>query len=753
MKESKDQSPSKKRPTPKRTRAWWTGGSYLISIPGKVLGILRWKGFRLFAAGVATAVVVSIVGGLIMTWPILEKLYGYYRWAQEFDMEQVTKMPETSFVYDRNGEVLQRLFEEYRLPVTSEEIPDRLRHAVIATEDERFYLHFGFDPISIFRAATRNVFSGRIGSGASTISQQLARNSANIFERTLPRKIKEVFLAMRIEQQFTKEEILTLYLNRIFYGSRVYGIGAAAESYFGKKPGELTISECAMLAGIISGPNSFSPWHNPELAREARDRSIHRMLEEEYITPEEAKAALAEPLHIRPRMDIPSSHAVSAILDALPEGFDSNITTTGGIRIYSTIDKPFQEAAEKGLNEALTGIESERSFPHQTRKKYLSEEPGSRSNPEYLQGAFVAIHNEDGGILALVGGRSFEESSFNRATFGERQVGSTLKPFVYANLFDQRNAAAFTLINVGEFDLHQPDFAFSSGKNNFVPIRQALETSNNFASMRAVLAGGVEEFADLVQRASGQPIPAFPSSALGACELTPLQLTSAYTVFPNQGVLIEPHLISRIESADGEILYRHYDQSERVLSEETAFQVVSILKGVVDHGTAARLRHRYGFKKEPLAGKTGTTDDYKDGWFVGFNRNVTAGVWVGLDQPQRIMYAGYSNRTALPPWAAIMKEGLRLYPSEDFEPPPTLKLAQRTEETSFLFFKSISKKGQPEYVPMEKETSVLAKVDSPLRTVTSWSEMGGESPFGFPRPTQRREEDFWESLGNFLFGD
>lgn len=585
----------------------------------------------------------------------------YGLWALAFDMGRVSRMPATSLILDRNGVVLQRFYEEHRLLVGSKFIPKRLKQAVVATEDKRFYRHLGFDPFATARAVTFNLTGRAATSGASTITQQLARNSANMFERTLDRKAKELALAIRIELAFSKDEILTFYLNRIFLGRHVYGVGAAAEAYFGKRPADLNLQECALLAGIISAPNAFSPWRSPEKARESRARALGRMAEQGFITAAEAKAANAEPLILRPLMDIPASHAVDAVGEELRRIVGRDAVFRGGLKVRTTVDLALQRKAEEELERWLSEVERMPGYRHPGRASW---DPDAQGNGDilktpYLQGAFVAIDNADGGIVAMVGGRSFEESPFNRATRARRQAGSSLKPFIYATAFRDLGMAAFTEIDKSPFDLKRAKVGPPPTSQNptFITARHALETSDNFAAMRAGLAEGLEPFAALVRAATGGPVPLYPSSLLGACEFTPLQLASAFTVFPCLGSTPEPFIVQSIHDADGKEIYRHTQVRRPVLSPQVAYQIHDILRGVVDRGTAAQLRKTFGLKGE-LGGKTGTTDDYRDAWFIGYCPSLTAAAWVGLDKPQTVIAGGYASRLAVPLWGRIMRHAL-----------------------------------------------------------------------------------------------
>jgi penicillin-binding protein 1A len=684
--------------------AWWNRGA-----SGRTSRFFRKR--WLILAGVAGLLVVGL-GGILLVAMLL--VSPYVKWAWDFDLKQVEEMPQTTIVYDRNGYVLQRMFEENRIFVPFDEIPAVIKNAVIATEDKRFYQHNGFDAVSTLRAAVQNAFGSRIVSGASTITQQLARNSANMSERTIERKLRELFLAIRLEQVYSKDEIMTYYLNRIYFGKQNYGIATATDAYFGKKTSELTLSEAAMLAGIISAPNAFSPWGNaePVKARAARSRALRRMLALGFITEEEANRTENEPLAIRPIIQHPGSHPVAALRAQLPEFLSRDDLVRGGLRIYTTIDVSFQRAAEAQLEEALVEVEKTRGYRHPTRAQVLEAAGEDGAVGGYLQGAFVAISNRDGGILAMVGGRNFDESTFNRAIFGSRQVGSTLKPFVYATAFNVLNICGFTQVDDSPFDLK---LGMSSGAIPVGPfpewrsVRVALQSSNNYAAMRTAVAAGLDNFAFLVKQASGVEIEPYASSALGACSLTPLELAGAYTIFANGGMKVEPHLITHVTDEAGTVLYQGRAASRRVLSPEIAFQIHSLLAGVINAGTGRAARSTYGLQGE-LAGKTGTTNDFKDSWFAGYSSEVTSVAWVGFDEPKTVMAGGYASRLALPIWSRIMKLAEPHYTPRPFTPPAGLVWSR--PQIDLGLFQVSQPGGAADYLRQDQLQAYLPRIDS-----------------------------------------
>lgn len=643
--------------------------------------------------------IISGVGAVILA-PIA--YYGF--WALSFDMRKVSHMPATSVILDRNGVILQRFYEEHRLLVGSKFIPKQLKAAVVATEDKRFYYHLGFDPVATTRAIFNNATKSAGISGASTITQQLARNSAGMFEHTLDRKAKELALAIRIELAYSKDEILTFYLNRIFLGRHVYGVGAAAEAYFGKRPNDLNLQECALLAGIISSPNAFSPWRSPEKARDSRARALNRMADQRLISAAEAKAANAEPLILRPLVDLPASHAVDAVGEELTQIVGHAAALRGGLKVRTTIDLNLQRNAETELERWLSEVERMKGYKHPSREASNAGDArpgGDATKTPYLQGAFVAIENASGGILALVGGRSFEESPFNRATRARRQPGSALKPFIYAAAFRDLGMAAFTEIDSSPFDLKKTELGrVPYGPTaNYITARAALENSDNYAAMRTGLTAGMDPFAKLVAQAARTEIPSYPSSFLGACELTPVQLTAAFTTFPCLGRSPEPFLIQTIHNADGKEIYHRRLATRPILSPQVAYQIHDMLRGVVQRGTAAQLKTQFKLAGE-IAGKTGTTDDYRDAWFVGYNPAITASAWVGLDQPQTIIARGYASRLAVPLWGRIMRHAISNADAKATIPVPRGLHRQQgtTAVRIFSFFESRTPTGPEEWV-------------------------------------------------------
>lgn len=583
--------------------------------------------------------------------------------AAAVNLTIVEKMPEASLIFDCNGQNLGRFFDENRILMPTGPLPKKLAAAVVATEDQRFYHHSGIDPLGIARAMLSNLFGTGIRQGASTITQQLARNSIGRFERTYDRKMLEIFLALRIEQRFTKEQILRAYLNRIYYGQGIYGAETAANAFFGKTVNDLDLSEAGLLAGMISGPNSFSPWKNYKAALAARTRALNRMEKEGVITAAQHKQAEAQPLSLRPRTNFAGSYYQDEIRKLLEDVVGPDQLAQGGMKVFSTIDYGLQETAERVLVQSLTEVEQSSDYPR-------------RRQAGILQGAFYAQDPATGAIRAMVGGRDYQTSPFNRATMAHRQVGSTLKPLVYGAAFAEKGFSPATWIENTTFDLTKPDGQdLPTGPRTFLRVNDAIVKSDNYAAVRMGNMVGPELFVYYAQQAGIQSgIPPFQSSYIGACQLTLAEMTGLYATFANGGVWNKPYLITEVRDENDMVIYRHEPESRRVFSVEIARQITGILQNVIDYGTGQPIRSKFNFK-EPAAGKTGTTNDYRDAWFMGFTTSLAGGVWVGLDQPATTMPGGYGGRLALPIWARVFLAAKDHYTMAEFPMPETLEKA------------------------------------------------------------------------------
>ncbi|MGI9173026.1 MAG: transglycosylase domain-containing protein, partial [Chthoniobacterales bacterium] len=579
-------------------------------------------------------------------------------------------------VFDVDGKIYSRLAGANRLIVPLKEVSPYFINALLAREDTRFYQHGGMDPRGLLRAVFRNVTSGSVKQGASTITQQLARNSLPLGGRTLRRKMLEAMVALRIERQFSKEQILELYVNRIYFGSGCYGVETASQAYFGKNASKLNLSEAALLAGLIRSPNRFSPLKNPEAAAAQRNTVLDRMVELKKISATEARQAKATKVASNPRRlpQIQENYAMDAVQRDLnllltPEQIDF-----GGLYIYTTLEPSVQKAATDSLETQLAKVERQSGFRHPRKANYQPPANGEDAAMPYLEGAVVVIDNASGGIRALVGGRDYGDSKFNRAIApANRQVGSAFKPFVYAMAFT-RGMLPGAAIDDGPLQPGEVPEAGnwspgnSDGKyNGMQQASYGLIHSRNTMSVRVgAFAGAAAVQQEGAKLGLGDKIPPGAATYIGSFESNLKDLTSAYSVFPNAGVRKQSYIIERIDDPDHNPIYRAAHVSTRALDPSAAWMTTELLEQVLTRGTAASARS-FGFKLH-AAGKTGTTNDYKDAWFLGYTTALTCGVWVGFDQPQTIMSRGYGSALALPVWTSTMMKAADHYPAQPFRP-------------------------------------------------------------------------------------
>ncbi len=612
-------------------------------------------------------------------------LAGYYFvLSLRFDLHQVGHIPERSWLYDMDGKIYTRLHGENRILTDLKNVSPYFKEALLAREDARFYQHHGIDLVGTSRALINDLLHRGVRQGGSTITQQLARNSFFLGGRDLGRKILEAFVALRIEAGFTKDQILENYINRIYFGSGYYGLETASEAYFGKPASGLTLPEAALLAGLIRSPNRYSPFNNPDGAIAQRNEVLQRMAELKMITPPQAEAADRSPLRVasrRPRAP-QENYAIDALYRELQGLVSQDQIDGGGLRIYTTIDPALQQASEAAVNNWLTEVEQKPGYKHPRKSDYSESDRANEADTDYLQGASVTMDNRTGAIRALVGGRDYQQSKFNRVLQANRQIGSTFKPFVYAAAYSQGMMPG-TLVSDGP--LHRGEIVGapnwnpqnSDGQNRGVrPARDGLIYSRNLMSIRVGELATLERVRNLGLTAGlARDIPNTPAIYLGAFESTLRDVTAAYSSLAARGVRRQPYLIERIDDAEGHVLYQAHPAQTQVLSPAIAWMIAQTIRGVVDHGTASSARSlgldRYA------AGKTGTTDDYKDAWFVGFTNSLTCGVWVGFDQPQTIEQRGYGATLALPIWVRIMEKASRQkYPDGEFPAPEPLVRVQ-----------------------------------------------------------------------------
>lgn len=723
----------------------------------------------------------AAAGALVL---VLIVAYGVYLFSGLPSLEKIEnpRAELATKVYSADGEVLDQFYIKNRSHLAFQDMPKSVISALIATEDKDFYDHWGVDLIRFMKAMVKNVFALRLKEGASTITQQLSRNlylghnDRHVFD-TVTRKIREFITAIQLERSFTKDEILEFYLNVVYFGRGAYGIQAASQVYFGKQPAELSLAEVSTLIAMLKGPGYYDPSTHPDRAASRRNVVISQMEKYGYITEGEAKEAREEQLELRTADDIRvagiAPHYVEYVrrqlaLKAEKYGFDMY---RDGISVYTSIDSRMQRYANRAIEEHLA--QYQKTFDSQwdwskekealakvidqsirTSPEYLSAETGQQQDSVYLalksspawvdsmkrvaktiEVGFIAIDPKTGNILALVGGRNGRNFKYglNHVTQIRRQPGSAFKPFVYTVAIDNGYPPCFEVQNLpvtimmGDGTRWTPSNADGEygGK---MTIREAIKHSVNIVAVRTMDQNfaPVNQVIDYAKRMGiNSPLPPVTSLALGVGEVTPLELTAAYGVFANHGVYVQPISILKIEDKDGTVLEDNMPAQREVLSEETSFIMTSMLEGVVNGGTGAHVRD---FFQLPAAGKTGTTTDFADAWFVGYTPQIVAGIWVGFDNNSVHFktWDGQGGRAAAPIWGRFMKyvydDPSIAMPLEYFEKPPKVLSETICSET---------KKLATEYCPeTEKEyfteKTLPGKCDK--HTTARWKD--GEEPGG-----------------------
>lgn len=591
---------------------------------------------------------------------------------------------QTSKVYAADGRFITELGLERRTLITLKDIPKHVRDAVILTEDKRFYSHHGIDYYRIFGALARNVRAGSYVQGFSTITMQLARNvfSDRISrEKTLLRKIKEARVASAIEKRYSKDKILELYLNQVYLGNGAYGVETASQRYFGKSVRDVTVAEAAVLAGLLKGPERYNPRRFADRAILRRNTVLELMRRGGAITNEDASLSKSYPLQLAERTESGdvAPYFVEWVRQELEQHFGKRLYDEG-LKVYTTLDVDMQTAAERALENQLQAIEGGRhgAYKHMTYEAYLARsaeggETGAANSP-YLQGAFVAVDPRTGAVRALVGGRDYGDSKFNRATQALRQPGSTFKPIVYAAAVHEGFSPA-QVVDDSPISLDQLSGETWTPQNydmkfmGSMSMRKALYQSRNLAAIRTGLAVGADAVITMARRFGiTTPIPPYPSVFIGSADTYPVQMIGAYSVFANLGLRTTPHSISKVENAEGKVVWKPELVREAVLSPEESWLMVNMMKDVVIRGTGARIWSS-GFRI-PAGGKTGTTNDGADVWFIGYTADLVAGVWMGFDKPQKIKANAQGGELATPAWTAFMTEVYRRKPQPPDWPRP-----------------------------------------------------------------------------------
>ena len=630
-------------------------------------------------AGTGLVLIFGYIFYLAQDLPSLDQLENY-------DPDLVTR------IYSADGEILDELFLEKRIFVGLDQIPNNMKNAVIASEDRRFYNHWGIDSRSIIRAIVINIINLGYTQGFSSLTQQVARTLYDTigFKKTITRKIKEIITAIQIERTYTKDEILEMYLNNVHFGHGTYGAQAASKRYFGKDVGLLTLGESAMLVGILPAPARYSPVRHPERAHYKRNVVLRVMRDQRFITKDiYSEARSIESENVLERQAKGKAPYFTEYIRRTMEKEDDRLGVNiyrDGLKIYTTLDTRLQSIAEDALmqsikrnqdklNKRLFNNEEEFSqlaylgiFPEDTVKMMMEGDStlyADLRNKLLVQGAFVALDPTSGAIIAMIGGRPDYHDQYNRATQAQRQPGSVFKPFVYATAIDNGYPVAKQLLNQplvlrvlnaeGEWEKWMPR-NYDGTTSGLTTLREGIRKSINLVAVRVVkeLVPATEVKSTAERMGISTNIRAVDAIALGTSEVYLLDMVNAYSAFPNQGVLNQPFGITKVEDRYGNVIKEYHPIREEVLREESAYVMTSMLQTVMDAGTGGSSRWRHNFY-HPAGGKTGTTQNWTDAWFVGFSKQLAAGVWMGVDDPRVSLGESQDgSRAALPAWAEFM---------------------------------------------------------------------------------------------------
>ena len=648
-----------------------------------------------------------IIFGMLMVFTFvlyLSKNLPSLEQLENYDPDLVTR------IYSSDGKVLNELFVQKRVFIELDRIPEHMQYAVVASEDRRFFDHWGLSMRSIARAIMVNTLSLSYRQGFSTLTQQLARNLYKSvgFEDSILRKVKEMITAIQIERTYTKEEILEMYLNTVHFGHGTYGVEAATKRFFGKESKYLTIDESALLVGLLPAPASYSPIHHPERAFKRRNTVLRLMRDQGFINRGEFDENRARTLETV--LEVPKRGSAPYFTEYVRRLLEKEDTELGiniyrdGLKIYTTLDSKLQSAAEKAvlstvkdnqarLNKRLYKDREEFEnlayltiYPEDTLKMMLAGEGQLYKDLRdklLVQCAFVALDPNTGGILAMVGGRPDYHDQYNRAVQARRQPGSVFKPFVYTTALDNGYSVTEQLLNQpvvlniqnmdGTWVKWKPQ-NYDGSTGGLTTFREGLRKSMNLISVRMVQQdiAPAEQVKQTAKRMGiNTDIRAVDAIALGTSEVLPIEIVSAYSALANKGVYSKQFAITKIEDRYGNIIKEYYPERKEVLSEETAYLMTSLMQTVMDRGTGGSARWKYKFNR-PAAGKTGTTQGWSDAWFVGFTPQIAAGGWFGVDDFKVPLGPGQDgSKAALPAWAKFMKaahDTLEL-PLEKFEKP------------------------------------------------------------------------------------
>ena len=588
-------------------------------------------------------------------------------------------------IYDRNGALLQEYFNENRVLTPYHEIPETLVNVLLASEDQEFFDHWGINFRRVFIVALKNLVKGRITAGASTITQQLSRMLFLTRQKTLERKIKEALTAIKLERTYSKEEILEMYLNQYYFSRGAYGIASAANLFFSKTVDQLTVSDCAVIIGVLKGPNINSPLNNPDKSLQARNRVLFSYYNNGGITRQEYDSLKELPLEIQPleeQIGI-APYFTETIRRYIHDKYGEDQLYSGGLKVYTSLDVDLQAAAEAAVAKKVDSLRSRIQQRYDLNNRNYTEPVPDTTDAlgneirryKQVQGAFIAIDNSNGDILAMVGGRSFKESRWNRAYQATLQPGSSFKPFVYTACIDNGfhttdivddNPIVLDIPGTKQWRPHNFDDKFLGP----ITLRDAIRLSRNLVAIRLLLKISPEQAIFYAkQMGITTPLTPVPSLAIGVSEVRLIELVSAYSTFPNKGIHIPYRMIHKIVDRYGRVLEDNSGiEKDEVLSEQTAFIMVDLMQSVVNDGTGRRARYM-GFTR-PAGGKTGTTNNFCDNWFIGYTPQISAGVWVGFDDKTSLGRNQDGAKNGVPVWTEFMISAHDSLPILGFEEPP-----------------------------------------------------------------------------------
>ncbi len=642
-----------------------------LRLPSSLVRFWRTAGLRRNLLVVALALVTFGFGVILAAWtmacagntcPSIEGL-------DQYDPNQASK------VYAADGRLITDLGLERRTVVPLNEMSPYVKAAFIATEDKRFYSHHGIDWVRVFGALRSNLFKLRFAEGFSTITMQLARNlwpeDINGRDKSLRRKLREVKVALEIEKKYSKDKILELYLNQIDLGNRAFGVEAASQRYFGKSVRDLDLAEAATLAAIPKAPSRYNPRKNPNLNIQRRNVVINLLRDDGQVSPREAERWKAYPLLLSSRSDYSgvAEYFVEFVRQQLDARFGPDLYRDG-LRIYTTLDLDMQQAAERALEARLEAIENgaDGKFTWPTYRQYLDsrsdnpDENGNTPNSPYLQGLVVTLEAKTGFIRAMVGGRDFEDSKFNRVTQSRRQPGSTFKPIVYSAAVEAGYPLSYVMTDEPlTVEMPPPQEIWTPQNYDLefegpMTLRRALYLSRNIVAVKLGMEVGEQAvIGEAAKFGITTRIPAVPSIHIGSADVIPLEMIAAYTTFANLGIRTVPNAILRVEDRSGKILWQPQVRSEVVMDTLHAWLMTDALRDVIRRGTAYSAVAARGFTV-PAGGKTGTTNDGFDVWFIGFTPDLVTGIWIGFDQPRKIKANAQGGILAAPAWTQMMKE-------------------------------------------------------------------------------------------------